>query len=110
MPTHWSGPLSTGETILMIINPFDNPRDITFGWREIPAFQDSQAKIFTFTEISTRKAWRSRSSVGFSFPGIPAHASIVMVVQEGDIAENVALAEEYAEVEWIQIHGGKPLF
>lgn len=83
IPTHWSGPLATGETVLMIINPYDEPKDITFQWRHIPAFQNSPAIIFYFAEISTREVRHSGSSVGFVYGGVPAHGSVVMIVWEG---------------------------
>lgn len=67
----------------MIINPYDEPKDVTFQWRHIPAFQNSPADMFYFAEISTREVWRSRSSVGFVYGGVPAHGSVVMIIWEG---------------------------
>jgi len=92
----------------MIINRFDKLLDITFQWKEIPAFEDSQAKMFTFTEVSTRNSWQSRSSVGFHFAEIPPHGAIVMLVKEDNQAtEAVGSSDivEWAEVGWTEIHG-----
>jgi hypothetical protein len=83
LPTHWSGPLSTGETVLMIINPYSHALDITFEWRRIPAFHKSTALRFEFMEVSKRKEWMGGSTVGFVYTGIPAHGSLVMIVWEG---------------------------
>ena len=67
----------------MIINPSDKYIDISLQWRQIPAFQDSPASIFYFAEISTREVWRSGSTVGFVYSGVPAHGSLVMIIWEG---------------------------
>ena len=83
IPTHWSGPLGAGETVLMIINPFDYPLSFQFNWREIPGFESSPASMFWFAEISVKgRVWRSGSRVGFTVRDLPAHGSVVLVVWE----------------------------
>jgi hypothetical protein len=105
MPTHWSGPLAAGETVLMIINPFDHPLTFQFNWRDIPEFKDSPAYIFYFAEISTKDVWRSGSQRGFIYRNVPAHGSIVMVVWEyGKVVPQAFEAQydqEYAEVTYV---------
>jgi Alpha galactosidase C-terminal beta sandwich domain len=89
LPTHWSGPLSTGETVLMIINTSKKPMDIKFQWRTIPAFKNSTATMFRFAEVSGREVWRSGSNIGFWYGGVPSHGSLVMVVWEDNGEENI---------------------
>ena len=67
----------------MIINPSDEYMDISLQWHQIPAFQNSPAAIFYFAEISTREVWRSGSTAGFVYSGVPAHGSLVMIIWEG---------------------------
>lgn len=83
IPTHWSGPLAGGETVLIIINPYDYKSHLTIRWKEIPAFQHSNAIFFQFEEISTRKVWRSHSRFGFTSHNVPAHGSVVLKIWEG---------------------------
>ena len=83
--THWSGPLVGGETVFIIINPYDYESDLTVRWKDIPAFQHSNAIFFQFEEISTRKVWRSYSRFGVTFRNVPAHGSVVLKVWEGSL-------------------------
>ena len=83
--THWSGPLVGGETVVIIINPYDYESDLTIRWKDIPAFKHSKAIFFQFEEISTRKVWRSYSRLGFAFHNVPAHGSVVLKVWEGTL-------------------------
>lgn len=100
MPTHWSGPLGAGETVLMIINPFDRPLSFQFNWREIPGFEHSPATLFYFAEISTKKVWKSGSRVGFIYRNVPAHGSIVMVVWEYGKVVPQQYDQDFAEAEY----------
>jgi hypothetical protein len=107
MPTHWAGPLSTGETVLMIINRFDKTIDVSLYWKEIPALRNSTATLFHFTEISTRYPWRSGSSVGFWYSALPPHGSLVMIVTEDNPSEGstqFSMEPEWAELDWHEIH------
>jgi hypothetical protein len=101
MPTHWSGPLGTGETVLMIINPSDDYMDLSLQWRQIPAFQNSPARIFYFAEISTREVWRSGSTGGFIYSGVPAHGSLVMIIWEGGKALYGEEVREWVHGEYV---------
>jgi len=92
IPTHWSGPLSGGETVLMIINPSDSSADIQFRWTDIPAFANSTAPVFRFAEISTGDVWRSGSRVGFLYEGVPAHGSLVLIVWEDEMPTSFSWA------------------
>jgi Alpha galactosidase C-terminal beta sandwich domain len=80
--THWSGPLSTGATVLMIINPSNVTVDITLEWRDIPQFKNSDASLFSFQDVGGLKSWTGNSSIGFAYAGIPGHGSLVMIVEE----------------------------
>jgi hypothetical protein len=88
----------------MIINSHDTPRDISFRWREIPAFGKSRAGVFYFREVSTRVEWRGGSSLGFWVGDVPAHGSLVMVVREGERGEEGEEGREerreWAELKW----------
>lgn len=87
----------------MIINPYDEPRDITFQWREIPEFQNSPAAVFYFAEISTREVgWRGGSTVGFVYGGVPAHGSLVMIIWEGGKIGEEEEIEEWLRGEYVQ--------
>jgi hypothetical protein len=68
----------------MIINPYEEPMDIVFQWRHIPAFENSTSISFGFADISKSEVWRSGSSVGFVYSGVPPHGSLVMVVWEAE--------------------------
>ena len=94
IPTHWSGPLFNGETVLMIINPSDTTMDIKFRWTEIPAFKNSTAPVFRFAEISTRDVWRSESRVGFVYEDVPAHGSVVVIVWEDEMPSSATWAHK----------------
>ena len=71
--------------VVMIINPYDYDCDLTIRWKDIPAFEDSEATYFRFEEISTRKVWASYSRFGFASRNVPAHGSVVLKVWEGTI-------------------------
>jgi len=81
--------------VLMLINPYDYDRDLTIRWKDIPAFQDSEATYFQFQEISTRKVWSSFSRFGFAFRNVPAHGSVVLKVWEGIL--QVGALDDWAE-------------
>jgi len=83
----------------MIINPHDETRDISFRWRDIPAFQNSSAEMFYFREVSTRVEWKSGSSIGFWYGDLPAHGSLVMVVREGEGGKGEE-GREWVEMSW----------
>ena len=100
MPTHWYGPLSTGETVLMIINTSKKPMDIHFRWRDIPGFKSSPAKMFSFTEISGRAILRSKSRSGFVYYGVPPHGSVVMQVSEDNGTEDNGMEWATAQADW----------
>jgi hypothetical protein len=80
--THWSGPLSTGATVLMIINPSNVSVDLEMEWRNIPQFKHSRARLFSFRDIGGLKPWTGTSSNGFVYAGVPGHGSLVMIVEE----------------------------
>jgi len=91
----------------MIINRFDKPIDISLNWREIPAFKNSTATMFRFTEISTKQTWRSASRFGFWYSGVQPHGSLVMVISEetGEIPGlRVGSDMDWAELDWHEIH------
>ena len=89
IPTHWSGPLAGGETVVMIINPYDYMTDVAIAWRDVPAFKNSTATMFYFEEVSTQEVWRSGSSVGFWYSGVPAHGSVVLIVWEAGTTDRI---------------------
>ena len=59
--THWSGPLSTGETVLLIINPLNIAMDIKLEWRQMREFNQSSGMMFQFTEIGGENVWAGRA-------------------------------------------------
>ena len=85
----------------MIINPSDDYMDLSLEWRQIPAFQNSPARIFYFAEISTREVWRSGSTGGFKYGGVPAHGSLVMIIWEGGRVLEGEEVREWAHGEYV---------
>ena len=86
--THWSGPLSTGDAVLMIINPLTTLKDIQLQWRHMEEFANSSADtMFEFTEIGGQGGWKGTSTIGFVFSDVEAHGSLVMIVREAEIPQ-----------------------
>jgi alpha-galactosidase len=80
--SHWYGPLSTGETVVMVINMSDKPSNILLQWRHIPSLRHSTAKMFRFRDVTSGKGWEGYSSVGIGVSDIPAHGNFVLIVSE----------------------------
>jgi hypothetical protein len=82
LPTHWSGPISFGQkVVLMIINPSDEPNDVTMSWTEIPEFKNHSSNVFHFTEVSTPNITERWTMGGFVWTDVPPHGNIVMVIE-----------------------------
>lgn len=62
--------------------------------------------MFRFTEVSTRETWRSGSGVGFWFSGIPAHGSIVMVIEEVFARNGAQFNVQLEKKEWVELDWG----
>lgn len=97
--THWSGPLSTGETVLMIINPLNTTTDIKLEWQQMREFNQSSGITFHFTEIGGENVWTGASTQGFIFNGVPSHGSLVMTISAADTPEGETV-DEWAYSTW----------
>jgi hypothetical protein len=82
LPSHWSGPISFGQkVVLMIINSSNDTTDITMLWSDIPEFKNHSSNVFHFSEVSTSNITERWSTSGFVWTDIPPHGNIVMVIE-----------------------------
>jgi hypothetical protein len=82
LPTHWSGRIdSSQKVVLMVINPLDEPANITISWHDIPEFKNDTVGVYHFMEVSTLKITERWTQGGFVWTGIPPHGNIVMIVE-----------------------------
>jgi alpha-galactosidase len=93
-PSHWYGPLSTGETVVLVINMSDKPSNILLQWRNIPSLRHSTARMFRFRDVTSGKGWEGYSAVGVGVSDIPAHGNFVLIVSE-EMRDGKGTDEDY---------------
>jgi hypothetical protein len=79
---HWYGPLSSGETVVMVINVAHKPINILLQWRHIPSLRNSSATSFRFRDVTMGGGLEGYSSIGVGVSNLAAHGSFVLTVSE----------------------------
>ena len=89
---HWYGPLSSGETVVMVINRSYQPINIRLQWRDIPSLRNSSARSFHFRDVTMGSGLEGYSSIGVGVSDLAVHGSFVLTVSED---ERLVNTEEY---------------
>lgn len=79
------------------------PINVLLQWRHIPSFRKSEAKWFTFRDITEGKGWEGYSSIGIGISDVQAHGSFVLIVGEKKDFEREETGSEHLNFEYRKV-------